>query len=73
MKALITICFTIDGVDDDDLLAFANGIGDGMRRGMIDAKNTLPEGVTIEDVSEVVSYYGVTISLEQPLEVEEAL
>lgn len=70
MKALVSICFTVDGLDDDDLLLLANKAAEGIRNGLYVAEADLPEGVTVEDIETILEFYGATIALKQSLREE---
>lgn len=71
MKALCSICFTIEGLDDDDLLMLANRASEGLRNGLLAAQADLPDGVTVEDVATILDFYGATIAISQPLDVSD--
>lgn len=71
MKALVSICFTLEGLDDDDLVMLSQRAAEGIRNGLLRAEADLPEGITPQDVAQVLDFYGATIAIQQSLQVEE--
>lgn len=68
MKALVQISFALDELDDDDLAELSRTIGVAIRKAMSETLANVPAGVSVEDLDGLIDWYGVSVSLRQPLE-----
>ena len=64
-RTLVTIAFAVDW-PEEDLHKLAAKIDEGMRQGIVAGLQS--EGATIEDVSDLIDFYGAVVSPAQPLE-----